>query len=80
MTAQGSGRSRANWPKRLKAGVVVVVAVLAVVVLFQNNENAPFKVLFWRPQVPPSMLMLAAFAAGAVTGAVALHVLRRRRS
>lgn len=70
---------RANWPKRIRIGVIVFVLLMVLIVLLQNNHNKTFDVLFWHPQVPPSLLLLAAFAAGAVAGSVGLHLLSKRR-
>jgi uncharacterized integral membrane protein len=71
--------AEANWNKRVRIGVVIAVLVLLLVVLVQNNKNQAFHVLFWTPQVPPSLLLLGAFAVGVVAGSVGLHLLRRRR-
>lgn len=67
------------WLRRAKLICVVVVAVLVVIVLFQNNKPATFEVLFWRPEVPLAVLLLGVFATGALMGAVVAHLLRRRR-
>jgi uncharacterized integral membrane protein len=79
MAAQQGDRSRANWAKRIKFGAVIAVLVLGLVLLFQNNDNIKFNVLFWKPQLPPSMLLLGAFALGVVAGALALHFLSKAR-
>jgi len=79
MSGDSKARGSKNWPKRVKLGVIVVVIVFVLIVLFQNNENRAFNILFWHPQVPPSALLLVTFAAGVLSGAVALHMLRRRR-
>jgi len=79
MAAQAGARSQANWPKRVKFGAVLAVVVIGLILLFQNNKNIPFNVLFWQPHLPPSMLLLGAFALGVVAGALALHFLSKAR-
>ena len=77
MAADEGGKP--NWPKRIKLGAVALIVILALIILFQNNGNRSFRVLFWEPAIPPSVLLLAAFAGGVVTGALALSYLHRAR-
>ncbi len=77
MSAEGG--SKPNWAKRIKLGAVGVIVILAVIILFQNNANKSFKVLFWTPAVPPSVLLLVAFGGGVVVGALALSYLHKGR-
>lgn len=67
------------WLRRAKLICVVVVAVLVLIVLFQNNEPASFDVLFWHPELPLVVLLLGVFATGGLMGAVVVHLLRRWR-
>jgi uncharacterized integral membrane protein len=68
-----------GWMRRIRIATLVVLAVLVLIVLFQNTEPATFDVLFWRPQVPLALFFLGAFAAGALAGALAWHLLGRGR-
>ncbi len=67
------------WLRRAKLICVAVVAVLVLIILFQNNEKATFDVLFWHPELPLVVLLLGVFAAGGLVGAVVVHLLRRQR-
>ena len=67
----------AVWLKRVRVVCIVVVAVLVLIVLFQNKERAAFDVLFWRLEAPQAVLLLGIFATGALVGAVATRLLRR---
>ncbi len=81
MAVQESPSERANWPKRIKLGAVILILVIVLTILFENNENIKFNILFiWHPQVPPSMLLLGTFAVGFVAGALALHFVKKRRA
>jgi len=77
MTAE-EGR-RTDWAKWAKWGSIGFVALLVLTVLIQNNKNQPFRLLLWEPGLPPSMLILCSFGLGVALGAIALHMLRRRR-
>lgn len=72
-------RDGPNWLKRAKFVLLLVVVVLVLIVFFQNLRNTTFTMLFWHPEIPAAVLLLAAFVAGAGVGGIALHLLRRPR-
>jgi len=71
--------ARRSWAKWAKWGSIGFIVLLVLIILIQNNRNQPFKLLLWQPSLPPSMLMLFCFGLGVAAGAIALHMLRRRR-
>lgn len=62
-----------KWPK-LRLTAVVILAVLAVVVTFQNRDNVSTRLLFVTIQMPHAILLFATlaigFAIGVVTGGI----------
>ena len=70
------GGARKPIPWRLYLGIVAVV--VAVVVILQNQDDAPFHVLFWTVTLPTWVMLLIALALGVVVGWL-LHYRRSSR-
>jgi len=72
-----SGRLR-SWVAQLKFVLLLVVVMLALIVVFQNVQDVPYRVLFWEVPLPGFLLPLAAFFAGLTAGALAMHFVKGR--
>lgn len=78
-TGGSGGRPAGNWLAKVKLIAILLVSALVVIVFFQNiNKQDTYDVLFWDPQIPRALALLATLVVGAVAGAVAAHLLRRR--
>jgi len=78
MGEQAPAGARGNWKGQVRFAVALVLAVVALIVMFQNNEQATVKVLFWSPKMPRYILLAAVFLAGGVAGTALALLLRRR--
>lgn len=70
MSASASGTSRAATSRGVawRLWLALVIVVLAVIVIFQNTEEARLNVLFWVVVMPLWVLLLGTFLAGALAG------------
>ncbi len=64
------------WAKLI---ILLVVLVLALIVIFQNIQPTAFAILFWRPEIPLTLIILASFLLGLVGGIVIKARLGRTR-
>lgn len=70
--------ARRAW-KRTKLILFVVLAVLVLIVLFQNyRAQTIVSALFWEVEVRLYVPLLIALALGAIMGLILGHVLRKR--
>lgn len=58
---------------------LVTAVVLALVLVFQNNDAVEIQLLFLRQSLPLSMLLLSSTAAGFLLGAVMTATMLRKR-
>jgi uncharacterized integral membrane protein len=69
-------RTRSNW---IKAAVVATLAVLTIIVVFQNTDVVHTTVLFGTVSMPHAVLLAVTFASGLLVGAVLVTRWRRRK-
>ena len=62
----GPGRQRRSISPRLVAGIVL--AILALVFVFQNTGNGRVTFLFWRVDAPAWTWLVLIFAVGVIVG------------
>jgi len=55
---------------RAKLITIAVIAVLVLIVILQNAESAPLKILFFTISMPMFILVLIVFGLGALLGLV----------
>ena len=67
--------SKRQW---VKLSIVLVVAVIGLIVMFQNIESVSFAFLFWKPRIPLVLLLLVALLAGFALGWFVSFLLRRK--
>ena len=77
MTTQTPGPAQRRISVSPRLVGIVVLAVLAVVFVFQNTDKGRVNVLFWTIRMPAWIWLLAVFLAGVAVGSV-LPWLRRR--
>ena len=65
--------------KRTKTILAILLAVLVLIVGFQNNTPAQIHVLFWTVTVNRLVLFLALFFVGAAAGSLATWMGGRRK-
>lgn len=65
---------------RVKAVVAVVIAVLALVIVFQNTATGEVRFLFWKASMPVWVWLFVMLVAGVVIGSLIPLLWRRRRS
>jgi uncharacterized integral membrane protein len=72
------GKARRTW-KRVKLGLLAVLAVLVLIILFQNyRSQTTVSALFWEVEVRLYVPLLIALAVGMLIGLILCHVLRRK--
>jgi uncharacterized integral membrane protein len=85
MTAEKPGASQGvwggvrRWLMRPWSIALLVAGVLALILMFQNLEPTPYRVLFWKVSISRVVALLMAFLAGAAAGALVLARVRKRR-
>jgi len=66
--------------KKVKLAAIVIVSVVALIVVLQNTEATPSRILFWNVPVSRSLLLTVIFVLVFVLGVlVAGHFLRQKR-
>lgn len=60
--------------------VLGVVAVLVVILVFQNMQGVPLRFFFWEFTAPTFLILLIALALGFLVGLVVSALFRRRNS
>jgi uncharacterized integral membrane protein len=66
--------------RRAKLTIGLLVAVVVLIVFFQNNDPVSFRFLFFSPvQIPKTLLILGAAAAGALLAVFVQYQRGRRR-
>ena len=60
-------RSRAT---QIKAAVAAILAVLTIIVVFQNTDTVHTRVLFGTVSMPRALLLAVTFAVGVLAGAI----------
>lgn len=68
--------TRSTW---IKAAVVAVIALLTIIVVFQNTETVDTSVLFGTVSMPHAVLLALTFASGVLAGAVLFRSWTRRK-
>jgi uncharacterized integral membrane protein len=61
-----------------KVIIILIVAVLALIVLFQNTQDVILRFLFWSRPVSQVVLILLTLALGFVAGFIAAKLSGRR--
>ncbi|MFO7956672.1 MAG: hypothetical protein R6X33_06190 [Candidatus Brocadiia bacterium] len=72
-----SGKLR-GWLAQMKFVLLLALVVLVLIVVFQNLEVVRYRVIFWEVPLPGFLLPTAAFVAGLIAGALAMHLVKRR--
>lgn len=65
---------------KVKIAIFSTIALLAIIVFFQNNETVDTKILFMTITMPRSMMLIFTLLLGVVLGIVASVFLRRRKA
>lgn len=65
---------------KVKVFVFGVVALLAIIIFFQNTESVNTQILFAKIEMPRAMMLLFTLLLGFVMGMVASAFLRRRKT
>jgi uncharacterized integral membrane protein len=63
---ESSGRRRARFPRKLIGPAVI--AVLALIFVFQNTASGRVDFLFWSFEAPAWLWLLIIFLAGGISG------------
>ena len=61
-----------------KTILIVVLVVLLAVLVIQNSELMPFRLLFWSAYMPVFILVIGVFAVGFIVGYFAAKLDRRK--
>ncbi|AQQ71545.1 putative integral membrane protein [Limihaloglobus sulfuriphilus] len=64
----------------IKAVVLAVIAILAIIIIFQNRASVETKILFVSFQMPRFILLVLTFLLGFTAGVIALMKVNRGRS
>ncbi len=66
--------------KKVKLAAILIVSVVALIVVLQNTEATPSRILFWNVPVSRSLLLTLIFVLVFLLGAlVASTILRKKR-
>ncbi len=65
---------------KVKMAIFGIIALLAIIIFFQNTEEASTKILFATIIMPRSVMLIFTMLLGVVMGMVASVFLRRRKS
>lgn len=65
---------------RVKLIIGAILAVLVVIIMFQNTEQVSTRLLFWNLTLPHVVLLLLMFVFGVVLGFVATTMRQKRRA
>lgn len=65
---------------KVKVFVFGVVALLAIIIFFQNTESVNTQILFAKIEMPRAMMLIFTLLLGFVMGMVASAFLRRRKT
>jgi len=66
--------------KKAKLVAIVIVSVVALIVVLQNTEVTPARILFWDLPMSRALLLLLTFVLGFIVGVlVAGNFLRKKR-
>ncbi len=72
--------TRNEGMKKVKLAVILIVSVAALVVVLQNTEATPARILFWTVPVSRSLVLTLIFVLVFVLGfLVASNLLRKKR-
>jgi uncharacterized integral membrane protein len=63
---------------KAKTVLIVVLIVLLAVLVIQNSELMPFRLLFWSAYMPVFILVIGIFAVGFIVGYLAAKLDRRK--
>lgn len=79
MTEQPIERKGMSLKTRVKIVVGIVLAVLAVIIMFQNTTPVNATILFWQRDVSLVVLLVAMLFIGFVLGMVSITMHKKRR-
>jgi uncharacterized integral membrane protein len=66
--------------KKVKLVAIVIASVVALIVVLQNTEVTPARILFWDLPMSRALLLILTFVLGFVVGVlVASNFLRKKR-
>jgi uncharacterized integral membrane protein len=65
--------------RNVKMALVIALVVLVLIVIFQNVEQASYRILFWQLRLPRIAFALLAFGAGALASGLTLLAARKRK-
>ncbi len=66
--------------KKAKLVAIVIVSVVALIVVLQNTEVTPARILFWDLPMSRALLLILTFVLGFIVGVlVAGNFLRKKR-
>lgn len=66
--------------KKVKLAAIVIVLVVALILVLQNTEVTPVRILFWDLPMSRALLLILTFVLGFVGGVlVASNFLRQKR-
>ena len=66
--------------KKVKLAAIVIVSVVALIIVLQNTEVTPARILFWNLPMSRALLLILTFVLGFVIGVlVASNYLRKKR-
>jgi len=63
---------------KAKTVLIAVLVVLLAVLVIQNSELMPFRLLFWSAYMPVFILVIGVFAVGFIVGYLAAKMDRRK--
>jgi len=63
---------------KAKTVLIAVLVVLLAVLVIQNSELMPFRLLFWSAYMPVFILVIGIFAVGFIVGYLAAKMDRRK--
>jgi len=67
--------------KKAKLAAIVIVSIAALIIVLQNTEATPARILFWNVPVSRSLVLTLTFVLVFVLGVlVASNFLRKKRS
>jgi len=72
--------AKTDWRKHIRSGAIVLAAAIILIVVFQNTDPTPYRILWVRQNPPLWLLLLFHFFAGAAAALIAAHLWRKRRA
>ena len=64
--------------QKIRLYILVIIAVLAVIIIFQNTDNVKTQLLFWSITMPRAALLSVATLVGFAGGVIWVGLRRRR--